>query len=79
MDVVKSWEDLETKKEGIFVMPKERIEIMKTYVIDDASSSSSSSSVDDELHKTRAELEKMKSVAHDLHKEVQKKRQNLLP
>jgi cyclophilin family peptidyl-prolyl cis-trans isomerase len=32
-EVLKKLEQLETKREGIFVMPKERIEILSTYVI----------------------------------------------
>lgn len=34
LDVLESLEKVETRREGIFVMPKERIEITRAYVID---------------------------------------------
>lgn len=35
LDVVQSWQDVEVEKKGIFVIPKKRIEIKKTYLLHD--------------------------------------------
>ena len=35
LDVVQGWQDLPTEKKGIFVVPKERIEIKRTYILHD--------------------------------------------
>lgn len=35
LEVVQGWQDLPTEKKGIFVVPKERIEIKRTYILHD--------------------------------------------
>jgi len=77
-EVLAKFEQLETKREGIFVMPKERITIHSSYVLDPPSKSSLASSTSTSTACV-VDLNACNNRVSSLNNEVQRARQACLP